>query len=154
MFLKTIGTYIRLQFLSLAASIMDAPPPSNAFFLFPPKKTRRFEVDSWADYALRETSYALSTATIINKVVHCKSTRDVAHEFLIVEMELQQPPRTTYLITDRGPAITNGSSSPLPSTPPTLSRGSGSVGSLFATVDADDRVQVPQNGLKANLDVF
>jgi hypothetical protein len=51
MFLKTVGTYIHLQFLdlSLAESIMAAPPPSNAIFLFPPKKTRRFEVDSWAD---------------------------------------------------------------------------------------------------------
>jgi hypothetical protein len=93
MFLKTIGTYIRLQFLSLAESIMATPPPFNAIFLFPPKKTRRFEVDSWADHALRETSYALSTAKMINKVTHFKSTRDVAHEFPIVVMELQQPPR-------------------------------------------------------------
>jgi hypothetical protein len=46
MFLTNIGTYIRLQFISLAESIMAAPPPSNAFFLFPPKKTRRIEVDS------------------------------------------------------------------------------------------------------------
>ena len=154
MFLKTIGTYIHLQFLSLAESIMAAPPPSNTIFLFPPKKTRRFEVDSWADYALRETSYALSTATIINKVTHRKSTRDVAHEFLIVEMELQQPPRTTYLVTDRGPTKTNRASPPLPSTPPTPSRGSGSMASLFAIVDADDRVRVPENGLKANLELF
>jgi hypothetical protein len=28
------------------------------------------------------------------------------------------------------------------------------MGSFFATVDADDRVRVPQNGLKANLEVF
>src|SRR6266481_3286475 len=100
MFLKTIGTYICLQCLSLAESIMAAPPPSNATFLFPSKKTHRFEVDSWADYALGETSYALSTATIINKVTHCKSTGDVAHKFLFVKMEFQQPHHTTYLVTD------------------------------------------------------
>ncbi|KIM73177.1 hypothetical protein PILCRDRAFT_803066 [Piloderma croceum F 1598] len=83
---------------------MAAPPPFNAIFLFPPKKTRRFEVDFWADYALRETSYALSTAEMINKVTHCKSTRDVAHEFPIVTIV--------------------------------------------------DRVRVPENDLKANLELF
>jgi hypothetical protein len=81
---------MRLQFLSFAESVMTTPPPSNVVFLFPPEKTRRFEVDSWADYALRETSYALSTAKIINKVTHCKYTRDLAHEFIIVAMVLQR----------------------------------------------------------------
>ena len=134
--------------------LLYTPPPFNAFFFFPLKKTRHFEVDSWADYALCETSYALSTAATINKVTHCKSTRDMAHEFLIVKMELQQPPCTTYLVTDSSPTKTNGLSSPLPSIWPTPSRGSGSMSSLFTIVDADDRVRVPQNGLKANLELF
>ena len=38
--------------------------------------------------------------------------------------------------------------------PPTSSRGSGSIGSLFANVDADDHVRVPQGGSKANLGLF
>jgi hypothetical protein len=57
---------------ALAESIMAAP--SDAFFLFPLKTVRRFKVDSWADYSLRETSYAFSTPTTISKV---KSTWDV-----------------------------------------------------------------------------
>src|ERR1700733_4770316 len=69
-------------------------------------------------------------------------------------MVLQHPPRTRYLVTDRGPTKTNGSSSLLPSTAPTPPRGSGSIASSFALVDADDCVRIPQNGLKANLELF
>jgi hypothetical protein len=78
----------------------------------------------------------------------------VVHEFIIVEMVLQHTPRTTYLVTDRGPTKTNESSSPIPSTTPNPPRGSGSIASLFALVNADDRVRVPQSGLKANLELF
>ena len=78
----------------------------------------------------------------------------MAHEFLVVEIVLQQQPHTTYLVTDRGLTKTNGSSSSIPSTTPTPPRGSGSIASLFALVDADDRVRVPQNGLKADLELF
>jgi hypothetical protein len=131
MFLKTIGTYIRLQFLSLSESIMAAAPPFNAIFLFPPKKTRRFEVDSWADYALRGTSYALSTAEMINKVTHFKSTRDVVHEFPIIVMELQQPPRTTYQLLTAGPR--KPTNRHLPSLPPhPLHQGEGVLWPVYS----------------------
>ena len=95
MFLKGICTYVHLQFLALAESIMSSPPPSDAIFLFlqTPQKTGRFEVDSWADYALYEVSYAFSTTTIIDKIIHCKSTQDVAHEFTIWSWWDQSYPR-------------------------------------------------------------
>ena len=143
MFLKTIGTY-SLQFLALAESIMAAP--SNAFFLFPPKMTRRFEVDSWTIYALRETSYA--TPTTISKVTHCKSTRNVAHDFLIVASPAAPYNLSTLQIENQWIVI------PLPSIPPTPSRGSGSMTSLFAIVNTNDRVRVPENGLKVILELF
>ena len=125
--------------VSFSCRINHGRYPSMLSFFF----LRKRLAVSKADYALRETSYALSTAKMINKVTHFKSTRDVAHEFPIVVMELQQPPRTTYLVTDCGPTKTNKSTSPLPSTPPTPSRGRGPMATLFVIVDADDRRSGP-----------
>jgi|ERR1700727_1812514 hypothetical protein len=115
MFLKGICAYVIDSARAINCKRMSSPPLSDAIFLFPqtPQKTHRFEVDSWADYALREVSYALSTTKIIGKIIHCKSTKDVAHDFLFIEIMTPYP---AYLITDRGPTKNNGSLSLLPST--------------------------------------
>jgi hypothetical protein len=97
MFLKTFGTYIRLQCLPLAELLLH--PLILIFFFFRKRLAVLKSTPGQTMPFVRETSYALSTTTIINKVTHFKSTRYVAHEFLNVEMELQQPPRTTYLVT-------------------------------------------------------
>ena len=132
---------------------MSSAPPSDAICLFP-KKNRWFHVDVWE--AMLKTDYDLSAATTITKVTHCKSTKDVAHEFVIVEMEvqLQSFRRPVYMVTDRGPTKNHGRSSsfPLLSIPPTSSPHPSSGGSMIRTVSADDCVWVPYKGLKKAFD--
>ena len=120
MSLKRLATYACLRVLAFAQSIMSSAPVSDAIYLFPVIQSdiRRFEVDTWADYALSENSHDLSSAAIITKITHFKSTKDVTHEFLIIDMVLQNPASTTSCLTDHGHAKNNGSSSPLLSIPP------------------------------------
>ncbi|KIM73140.1 hypothetical protein PILCRDRAFT_15459 [Piloderma croceum F 1598] len=95
--------------------------------------------------------YALSMAAIVRKTTRYKSTKDVAHEFLIIAMLLQQPAYGTPCLTDRGGTKHNGSLSPFPSTPPATSGSNGSCGSIFAVVNADDRVYVPLSSNSSRL---
>src|ERR1700735_3438482 len=100
MFLRNICTNLRLQLLAFAESIMSSPSLPDGIFLSP-AASRHFDVDNWADYALRNDFYAISTSFAITKVTHSKATKHKGHEFLTGEM---QDNTTTYILTDRGPA--------------------------------------------------
>jgi hypothetical protein len=151
MFLKDLRTYVRLQFLALVESLMSSPQPSNAPYLFP-LESRPFDVDNWADYALREDFYALSTSSTIKKVTQRKATTAKGHEF--VDVEIQTPDAMTFVTTDRGPSKNNNASSSLPSALPPSSRGNSCKVISFRPVPADDSVWVPQAGSKACLDLY